>query len=154
MGDALATCASRDKDGRDPWVVATILDTGRVTSTNLVYGTLPQCQAALGAGHPFNGVLLLCIARDNDGRDPWIVGRFTREGALTREPSMVYGTIDQCHASLDGARHTGQVVLACASRDADGRDPWNVFKILASGTERTTLSYGTVGDCVSSLGGE
>lgn len=143
-------CITRDNDGRDPWVGAQINFNGNTIQKipALSFNTLEQCTAGIGSARPFRNQLLLCTARDNDGRDPWILGRLVN-GAMTKIPETVFTAIDQCQRSLDSARSTGDALWVCSSRDRDGRDPWNLYSITTSAVNRLDLSYGTFDQCVA-----
>jgi hypothetical protein len=150
-GNNVIACISRDNDGRDPWIDAQIsTSAGTVTRLpSLSYGTFDACIAGLGQGAVFGDQTVLCTARDNDGRDPWILGRVGSDGQLVRVPEVQYGTIDQCRQSLGSARNTGSALIVCGSRDRDGRDPWNLYSLTTSGTTRLSLTYSTLDQCVA-----
>lgn len=147
---SVIVCIARDNDGRDPWVGAQIfLDTGTIQKIpDLSFSTLDQCTQGIGAGRPFRAQVILCAARDNDGRDPWILGRLGN-GALTKIPETVFTTVDQCYRSLNSARSVGDALWVCGSRDRDGRDPWNLFAITTTSVNMLDLNYSSLDQCLS-----
>lgn len=65
----------------------------------------------------------VCVSRDNDGRDPWMLGvrDFTN---VVRISGTVVQTKQECENNLKNSRYIRGGLLTCFSRDNDGRDPW------------------------------
>lgn len=144
-------CAARDNDGRAPWIVSDISAGEPRRYTDAVYATIEQCEQATRSSLFLDrNTQLVCVSKDRDGRDPWSVVKLTGSGEILT--SLIYATIDQCVAATRSAVVRRGSASLCASRDADGRNPWNIFTINAGGVSRTDFSYGDFEACRGSLG--
>jgi hypothetical protein len=67
----------------------------------------------------------VCVSRDNDGRNPWMLGvrDFTN---IVRIPGTVTNTKEDCEKNLNNTRLVRGGLLACFTRDDDGRNPWRM----------------------------
>lgn len=85
----------------------------------------------------------VCVSRDNDGRNPWIIGE--KNGVqITRLAGTVFSTKDECETALAKARRTSAGLAICASRDNDGRNPMTVM--ILTGTAAKKLPNSTQPD--------
>jgi hypothetical protein len=143
-------CVSRDNDGRNPWSVAKMADDGSVQKfSTIVFETVESCKEAVASSKNLFGTLtLLCGSRDADGRSPFAAFKINADNSVTKE-RLIYGTADECSSSLQKARQTATSILACASRDADGRNPWALFAVTASGTTKTQFVYNNLAECLA-----
>lgn len=95
---------------------------------------------------------LRCIARDNDGRDPWILSRFRSDGQMQRFDEFVFSNLSSCQAAARNATRVGwDTQVFCSSRDRDGRDPWAFGVIADRATLATDAVFGSLGACESAL---
>ncbi len=93
-------CASRDRDARNPYVLAVIDFAARTsTPTTAVLPTLEDCQRELDSARESNAGLALCVSRDNDGRNPW-VRMLIRPDGTSQRGSDVYASVTDCRNSL------------------------------------------------------
>jgi hypothetical protein len=104
-----------------------------------------------GGGGDTSGILR-CIARDNDGRDPWILARFLGSGQMQRFDEFVFSTFESCQNTVRSAVTVGwDTSVFCTSRDRDGRNPW-AFGVIASGANLAADAiFGDIGSCQSAL---
>lgn len=105
-----------------------------------------------GGGGGGDGIVR-CVARDNDGRDPWIMAKFGSDGGLTRFPDFVFSTLAACQDTANSLVRVGfDTHVFCAARDRDGRDPWSYGVIAGStGSLATAAVFGTIAQCNDSL---
>jgi hypothetical protein len=97
---------------------------------------------------------LRCIARDNDGRNPWILGAFDADASLLRFPQFLYATNEACQSAIAASVDVGfrQTKLFCAPRDVDGNPPWS-FGVVALDTPSlaTQIVFADVAQCQTAL---
>ena len=144
------TCLSRDNDGQNPWIVGQInFDSASVTRLDgLSFATLDECLNGISSAPSYQNRLMVCAARDNDGQNPWIVAQFDQYGTATRMSNLVYSTIDQCRSAVGSARWNGNALLICGTRDQDGSNPWNIYRVDATTATRLDLTYATLQACL------
>lgn len=99
---------------------------------------------------PSNGVLT-CVARDNDGAEPFNVAFRGGDFAITKIPGAVLRKV-QCEQSLRNVVQTQSVSFVCGSRDGDGAGPFMIFAFneRTRGTQRLSV-YRTLEDCFASV---
>lgn len=105
-----------------------------------------------GGGGGTNG-LLRCVARDNDGRDPWVLSVFSPDGRSTKLSDFVFGTIEVCQAAINDSRTIyGGPTVTCATKDRDGRNPF-AFGLIQGQTGKlvTDAILGDAGQCADAL---
>jgi hypothetical protein len=143
-------CVSRDNDGRDPYVLATKdgVTVTRIRGTSS--SSMNACQTMIDGIRTIENRKILCVSRDNDSRDPYILA--VLEGTTLKKivPSSV-NNVQLCQStveSLKRVRGTSSVVF-CASRDGDGRDPYTAIELDLSDLsyKRGTESFRTLDDC-------
>lgn len=84
---------------------------------------------------------LTCVARDNDGRNPYVMA--LRQGInTTRLRGETYRTENECREAIRSARLIRGTVMMCASRDNDGRNPFQLA--VFDGTDLRRISRTTV----------
>ena len=147
---AVLVCVSRDDDGRNPWVVASMKDDGTTLKLpGVLFKTFDQCKAAVSSSRNIlDSFSLLCTSRDGDGRTPFEIFKVSSDNTVTNE-GLVFKEFEDCTASLQKAKQTPKSIIACASRDGDGRDPWALFAVTESTTNKTHLSYKTRDECLA-----
>jgi hypothetical protein len=144
-------CVSRDNDGRDPWAVGRMDDTGRVSKvSNVIFSTNAECRDAINQSRALTSSSVVCASRDADGRSPYEVYRVTASSTAAKT-ALIFGDIASCNTSLLKARRTPSSLLTCASRDADGRNPWSLYAITETGVTKNTTVYSTFDDCIAQL---
>ncbi|MCK6597017.1 MAG: hypothetical protein L6Q37_01525 [Bdellovibrionaceae bacterium] len=66
-----------------------------------------------------------CVSRDNDGRNPYVLGY--RNGVdVVRIPGESFSTKEDCQTALASTRQVRRRTLLCVSRDSDGRTPYQL----------------------------
>ncbi|MEM6531995.1 MAG: hypothetical protein AAF654_05195 [Myxococcota bacterium] len=144
---SLELCAPRDGDDVAPWRQYSLSGTN-VDTRSGNFQELRSCVDDLESRHDPDG-RLLCVARDNDGRDPWIIAE--RIGInVTRFRQTVYGTRADCDAGIDGAREFSGQRWVCTSRDRDGRSPYTLTPLMENRLG-TDLIYGSLSECLGAL---
>ena len=78
-----------------------------------------------------------CVARDNDGQAPWVIG--VRQGVnVTRIQATQFSSKSDCDNTVKNGRVVRGNNLICLSRDNDGQAPWLLANI--DGTSVTKIS--------------
>jgi hypothetical protein len=148
-------CVARDNDGRDPWVLATMNGaTGAITKLpGTQFATIDQCRQAIIMARPTGNKLLACIARDNDGRDPWVGAEIAPDaGTVKKVTDLSFATFDACTQGISAGRTFMDQAIICTARDGDGRDPWVLGRV-SNGTltKVTNTVLGNIQQCNQSL---
>lgn len=77
-----------------------------------------------------------CTSRDNDGRSPFVFA--IRQGIqVVRITGETFSTPDDCKRTLESIRRLSGRSLFCASRDSDGRSPFQMAVL--SGSQITRI---------------
>jgi hypothetical protein len=143
-------CISRDNDGQNPWLMASYNESTqqltRIANTN--HADFQTCIESIRATREWNGRSFSCVSRDNDGRDPWILSAMDGAGQVVRITNLQYATNQDCRMSLDRVRFVSQNIMICGSRDRDGRDPWNLYRIDQNQATRLEVTFGTLSACL------
>ncbi|MBS1958630.1 MAG: hypothetical protein JST80_04080 [Bdellovibrionales bacterium] len=97
---------------------------------------------------------LTCVSRDNDGRDPWVLG--VRDGInVSRLTSAVFANNADCTSAINNAKSFRGVAVTCVSRDNDGRAPFQFATIVNDGgvkANKVAKSIsGSYADCQGTL---
>ncbi len=95
-----------------------------------------------------------CIARDDDGRNPWMIGvREPRSVQVKKVAGTVLGDITNCQKSIDNAVFIGRgSALFCGTRDNDGRAPFAVIAYTPNGsTQKLKAIGGSADECINTL---
>jgi hypothetical protein len=100
IGEGLVSCTARDNDNRDPWIFTILSTKGEGRIVAISFTAVTACQQALADGRLNRLTLLVCVARDNDNRDPWIIASLKSDGTATRNTSTTFGTYQQCQQTL------------------------------------------------------
>jgi hypothetical protein len=100
--DRNLTCVTRDNDGSNPWMLA-IIDSQARTATKIV-GTAAANYAActttmMEAREVRRQGLGMCVSRDNDGSNPYVVAILSPEGNLARG-NEVHANYTECMKHL------------------------------------------------------
>ena len=94
----------------------------------------------------------VCVSRDNDGKNPFALG--LRSGVnVAKINNAIYATSDDCKIAAKNIRSVRKVALVCATRDADGRNPWSVGLLDGRGGMRMLApsSTSTLNECIDAL---
>lgn len=117
------TCASRDNDGRAPFVVAFRQGIQLDRIPGETYSSDSACRAALSSIRSLGRTGLLCVSRDADGRSPYQLASLV--GAkISRLDRTQVSTQQECATLLNELRPRRGQVTFCSSRDRDGRSPY------------------------------
>lgn len=144
------SCVARDNDGRDPWVLGikdpVTLQVTKLPSSNI--GAFANCERIKPTAVQVGDSIFVCVAKDNDGRDPWTLAHY-RNGSLVSKLNNL-GSLDQCVQALNSATYNSQAIAFCATRDNDGRAPWIQMSVVAdNGQIHRAGSYSSLDQCVS-----
>ena len=117
-------CTARDNDNRAPWVIGyrDFAELKKVQGTQ--FSDYNECVAALKESRSVGERTLLCASRDNDGRNPFLIGMIDGEGKLTKLQRSGAQDVSACYAAVRDLRVQRQGILYCGSRDNDGRNPF------------------------------
>lgn len=102
VNDGLISCVARDNDNRDPWIYSALSASGETRVAGPQFSTAAACQTSLADGRMTTSSLLVCVARDNDNRDPWIIGSVKATGEYIGNTSTTFSTLAQCQQTLRG----------------------------------------------------
>tara|TARA_R110000868_G_scaffold117600_13_gene312445 strand:+ start:15312 stop:15995 length:684 start_codon:yes stop_codon:yes gene_type:complete len=95
---------------------------------------------------------LSCISRDNDGRDPYVLGvKDPITLSVTKLPHSNIGQEANCREVKDSAVSIRESIFACVSKDNDGRDPWSIAHFKDGKFEGNINNLGKLSDCSKSL---
>ena len=91
-----------------------------------------------------------CVARDNDGRNPWMLA-ISNDGGFSKKKinKTTIGNLNDCEEVARAARSVGSSYLACVTKDNDGRNPWVLAMI--NNTNATHIRYSTVANKANCL---
>lgn len=95
---------------------------------------------------------LLCIARDNDGRNPYVLGvRDSRTLRTDRVSRTNMGNLATCKRVIANAIIKRDMVLTCVTRDDDGKTPWAIALIKNGQVSKKLRAIGSLNDCIRTL---
>ncbi len=95
---------------------------------------------------------LSCIARDNDGRAPWVLGvRDPRTLQTQKLPQSNVGELATCEQVKPIAVNVRNSLFVCITKDNDGRDPWALAHYRDGELVSKVNNIGTMSNCVASL---
>ena len=122
--DALV-CTARDNDNRNPWMLG-LRDRVQVQKIRgTVVGAKDLCEKTIDTAVVGRNSALACLARDNDGRSPWIIGRIDLNTAtMTKINYTSVSSFETCVSTLNQAKVVRDGMIFCGARDNDGRSPW------------------------------
>lgn len=145
------SCVARDNDGRDPWMLG-MKDPQTLRTTKLsgsVLGNLNQCNVAKETGVVLRNSVFLCVSRDNDGREPYVIAHYRGNKLIKKINNL--GSFNNCTTSLQSAARSWSAIAFCATRDNDGRAPWVEMSVVGeSGQTNRAGSYQSLDQCLSS----
>jgi hypothetical protein len=154
---ALIACVTRDNDGRDPWILAVRegINVRRIAGT--VFANQAECESGMQTIRSIGTTSLMCVSRDNDGKNPYTLATFNAStpGAYTASKlGAVMPDMQSCVGTIRRAVIRQNLTLLCVSRDNDGRAPWIAASLDSrSGQfQRGTEAYNTIDVCWASLG--
>lgn len=115
----------------------------------LLTGTAPNPHPPT---HPRS--LVTCVARDNDGRDPWVLAvRDPITLSYTKLPNSNIGQLANCEVVKASAVQIRDSYFACITKDNDGRDPWSVAHYRDGQLVSKVNNLGTLPQCQQALQG-
>ncbi len=154
---ALIACVTRDNDGRDPWMLAVRdgINVRRIGGT--VFANQAQCEIGMQNIRAIGATSLMCVSRDNDGRNPYTLATLSTSAPgnfVLAKLAAVMPDMESCTGTIRRAVIRQNQALLCVSRDNDGRAPWIATSLDArSGQfQRGTEVYNTIDACWASLG--
>ena len=145
------SCVARDNDGQNPWVLAVkdpiTLRKTKLPASNI--GSLNNCNIAKENAIFVRNSVFVCIARDNDGQNPYVIAHY-RDNKLVRKVNNL-GSLDNCVSALRNAARSHAAVAFCATRDNDGQNPYVEMSVVAdTGAIHRAGSYSNLQQCLSS----
>jgi hypothetical protein len=153
-GSVSYVCASRDNDGRSPYVMAIRRGIQVERLLGETYSSEFDCQQAFRSIRKIAGNSMLCVSRDNDGRNPYQIAAL-RGKSMARISRTTTNTKMECEQTLNSLRPSFDgIVTFCTSRDNDGRNPYTAVNLdLNSGrVEVGTESFNDIFACRRFLG--
>ncbi|MDG0815324.1 hypothetical protein [Bdellovibrio svalbardensis] len=148
------TCVSRDNDGRNPYVLGIREGINVTRIMAATFSTEAECQGNLNSIRYVGGKSLLCLSRDNDGRNPFLVASLSG-GRISRIIRTVVSTKGECDDLLGNFRpDRNNNVSFCTSRDNDGRVPYvaAILNLNSESIQTGSESFSSLGACKSFLG--
>lgn len=115
--------------------------------------TLEDCQSSLVSVRYVNIHALVCISRDNDGRDPYLL--VSLQGLNIQRYPNTSGRKESCNNLLRSLRpDRNNIAYVCVARDNDGRAPFVASALdLNSGVSQNgTETFQTISACQEFLG--
>tara|TARA_R110000868_G_scaffold68518_7_gene202571 strand:- start:9388 stop:10074 length:687 start_codon:yes stop_codon:yes gene_type:complete len=117
--------------------------------------TLDLLQGGSGPGPgpvPNPRMNLSCISRDNDGRDPYVLGvKDPITLSVTKLPHSNIGPEVNCREVKESAVKVRESIFACVSKDNDGRDPWSIAHFKDGKFEGNINNLGKLSDCAMAM---
>ncbi len=95
---------------------------------------------------------LVCLARDNDGRDPWILG--VKDPITLRQSALPFSNIGSranCEAVKNSAVTVRDSIFTCVTRDNDGQNPWTISHYRDGVLVSRLNTLGSLANCVNAL---
>lgn len=147
------TCVARDNDGRDPYVLAVRQGINVVRIPNAMFSTLSACQAGMSSVRIVRDTALMCLSRDNDGRDPYQIAVINGT-SVTRIQRTMTTSLDSCLNLMRSLRFTQGQATFCTSRDNDGRSPFvaAVLDIRSLQIQTGTEVFNSEAQCAQFIG--
>lgn len=93
-----------------------------------------------------------CVARDNDGRDPWVLA--VKDPITLRQtilPASNIGNLANCEQIKQSAVLVQNSVFVCVTKDNDGRDPWSLAHYRDGQLVSKLNNIGTLQNCITAL---
>lgn len=133
------TCVSRDNDGANPYVIG-IKDRIQVTRIkNAQFSSQGECQSTLQSIRSVGYNSMLCLSRDNDGSNPYLLSVLNGSN-VTRIVKTVVQSKAECDGLLQNLQPRQNAATFCTSRDNDGAAPYVAASLDLS---TLTLQLGT-----------
>jgi hypothetical protein len=96
-------CTAKDNDDRDPWSI-TVVNGDRLNKlNNVTFGTYEKCINTIRTPKIQNGQAVFCTARDNDGRDPWVIAKLNLRSQQIEKGTSTFGTLSACQSIINGS---------------------------------------------------
>lgn len=98
------TCASRDSDGAQPFVIGLIQDGVLSKFPDTQVSTMDQCRDLMAkAVQSLNrGKMTLCVSRDRDGAQPYVAAEIDLQTRSVTKGSDTFSDMNSCNAFLRG----------------------------------------------------
>ncbi|QDK36183.1 hypothetical protein [Bdellovibrio sp. NC01] len=146
------TCVARDNDGKAPYVIG-VREGLNVTRTKITFQTIADCETTIGRVRYVNGQAMLCVSRDFDGYEPYVMA--TLRGKDVQRYPRTNGSKGMCEDMLRSLQPdiTGNAVF-CTSRDSDGHAPFvtTELNIVTGYSRNSSETFQTMDSCKSFLG--
>lgn len=95
---------------------------------------------------------LSCVARDNDGRDPWVLGvKDPVTLQVERLAGSNVGAFANCERIKPTAVQVRDSIFVCVSKDNDGRDPWSLAHYRGGSLVAKVNNLGSLDQCIHAL---
>lgn len=103
VGYRVLYCASKDSDGRNPISIYTYTPSQNATQGKQVgvFADQKSCETSLKKAIVSRaGAVLVCVSKDNDGRNPWTQATIKADGTVIRT-NVTYADLTACLNSLN-----------------------------------------------------
>lgn len=93
-----------------------------------------------------------CVSRDNDGGSPYSLA-VKRNFNVTKVNGVIFSSTQDCYRSVQNIKsfNRGSTSWICASRDADGSNPYAVYSLSGSGADKMKLIYSDYSSCMKAV---
>lgn len=100
VGGSSLLCLSRDNDGRSPFVLGAISGTTLQRIQRTSVGSKQECLSLLNGLRVRGGTATMCIARDNDGRSPFVAASLDVRNLSLQVGRESFSSIAECNRFL------------------------------------------------------
>lgn len=110
----------------------------------------------LGRGDTGNpqppAVKMKCVARDDDGRSPWVLAHVTSDFRVIKNQNVKFNSKQNCESFSTQTVSISRGEVMCASKDGDDRAPWAMY-LMRSGNISVLdeLFFASRRECVDSM---
>jgi hypothetical protein len=148
------TCVAKDNDNRAPWVFGLRSGINVTRINNAVFNTVNECQDSLNSIRFLGPLAATCVAKDSDGRNPWVFGILDGRGTLSMIGRTVTNSQQECKSLLARVQVQRDFATFCTSRDSDGRSPFVAASIDLRSSQVTfgSESFNDINSCWNFLG--
>jgi hypothetical protein len=147
------TCVSRDNDGRNPYVLGYRQGVNVTRISGETFNTNQECSVAISQSRQLQGRTVMCVSRDNDGRNPYQLAVLNGT-QISRVQRTMVNSKDECLSLLQTLRPRREGMTFCTSRDNDGRNPYvaAILNLSSNSVQVGTETFSDKASCERFLG--
>lgn len=145
------SCTDRDNDNRPPYVFSyTDRNFNIIKIKDFYFSSKSSCERSLHETFYVDGVQMMCIARDGDGRAPYVSVKSNSHGFQVLR-NQTFHSYNSCYDSFTrrGRHYRGEFIF-CTDRDSDNRAPY-VMKAFNAQTgnfsTKSNQSFNSMSEC-------